>query len=155
MLITVQADSVVSDTNWFINPLLPSWQHEERDTIPTMLTPPRRAANFVVFKISVDRASKNNNIFQRTKTNSASTVENSTLALMVQSRLTSFQNPQILRTISSGHDVIPTPAPFLVWRFIMTIVIAIAFACECKLHQMTMHLNLRDSNTSKPNQNEW
>ena len=28
-----------------------------------------------------------------------------------------FQNPQILRTISSGNDVINTPAPFSVWSF--------------------------------------
>ena len=42
-----------------------------------------------------------------------------TLASMVQSQVTSFQNPQILRTISSGHNVIHTPAPFLVCGFIM------------------------------------
>ena len=43
-----------------------------------------------------------------------------------------FQNPQILRTISSEHDVIHTPAPFPVWGFIMTIVIDISFARERK-----------------------
>ena len=47
----------------------------------------------------------------------ASTVENPT---------TSFQNPQVLRTISSGYDVIHTPAPFLVWGFIMT-------NCNCRI----------------------
>ena len=44
----------------------------------------------------------------------------------------SFHNPQILRTISSGHDVIHTPAPFPVWGFIMTMVIAISYAREWK-----------------------
>ncbi len=34
--------------------------------------------------------------------------------------------------ISSGHDVIHTPATFPVWRFIMTIVIVISFARERK-----------------------
>ena len=51
---------------------------------------------------------------------------------MVQSQLTLFQNPQILRTISSRHDVIHTPASFPVWGFIMTMVIVISFAYECK-----------------------
>ena len=55
-----------------------------------------------------------------------------TLVSMVQPQLTLFQNPQILRTISSGHDVIETPAPFPVWGFIMTIVIVISFATEYK-----------------------
>ena len=46
---------------------------------------------------------------------------------------TSFQNPRILQTIASGHDVIYTPAPFPIWGFIMTIVIVISFARECKI----------------------
>ncbi len=36
------------------------------------------------------------------------------------SQLILFQNPQILRTISSGYDVIHTPAPFPVWGLIMS-----------------------------------
>ena len=44
----------------------------------------------------------------------------------------SFQNPQILKTISSGHDIIHTPASFPVWGFIMTMVIVISFARERK-----------------------
>ena len=47
-------------------------------------------------------------------------------------QLTLFQNPQILMTISSGLDLIHTPAPFSVWRFIMTMVIVISFARERK-----------------------
>ena len=57
-----------------------------------------------------------------------------------QSQLTLFQNPQILRILSSEHDIIHTPAPFPVWGFIMTTVIVISFARERKLHQLTMHL---------------
>ena len=49
---------------------------------------PRHAAYLVMFKISVG--------------------QNSTLNSL-------FQNTQILRTISFGHDVIHTPAPFPVW----------------------------------------
>ena len=48
------------------------------------------------------------------------------------SQLTVFQNPQILRTISSRHDIIHTPAPFPIWGFIMTIVIVISFVRERK-----------------------
>ena len=50
----------------------------------------------------------------------------------VNFQLTLFQNPQILRAISSGHDVILTPAPFPVWGFVMTMVIVISFARERK-----------------------
>ena len=49
-----------------------------------------------------------------------------------------FQNPQILRTISSRHDVIHTPVPFPFWGFIMTMIV-ISFACMRKLHQLSIH----------------
>ena len=59
-----QADSVVSGTNGLlISWLLGSWRHEERDTILTMLTPPQRTAQLVMFKISVVRGSKNPTTF--------------------------------------------------------------------------------------------
>ena len=48
----------------------------------------------------------------------------------VNPQLTLFQNPQILRTISSGHDVIQPPISCL--GFIMTMVIVISFAHERK-----------------------
>ena len=88
------------------------WRHEERDTILTMLTPTKRAAHLVMFKISVGRDPKN----PTTSFNG----QNPTLTSMVQSQLTSFHNPQILRTISSRLDVIHTPTPFPVWGFVMT-----------------------------------
>ena len=78
----------------------------------TMLTPPPRAAHLVMFKNSVSRDPKN----PTTSFNG----QNSTPASMVQSQLTLFHYPPILRTISSGHDVIHTPASFPVWGFIMT-----------------------------------
>ena len=56
----------------------------------------------------------------------------STLCLNGLTLTDSFQNPQILRTISSGHDIIHTPALFPVWGFIMTMVIVISFAVEHK-----------------------
>ena len=73
----------------------------------------------------------------------AASTENSTLWLhgpTSTSQLTLFQNFQILRTISSGQDIIHTPASFSVWCFIMTMVIIISFAHERKLHQLTIHL---------------
>ena len=57
-------------------------------------------------------------------------------------QILSFQNPQILRTISSGHDVIHTPGPFPVWSFIMTyddcrILSARAWHCTILLYTWT------------------
>ena len=62
----------------------------------------------------------------------ASTAEDPALCLNGPISTDSFQNPQTLRTISFGHDVIHTPAPFSVWGFIMTMVIVIPFARERK-----------------------
>ena len=80
-----------------------------------MLTPSPRAVHLVVFKISVDRDPK--------ILTAAATVENSILyAPMAENSILClhgpmstfnwlfFQNPQILRSTSSGHDVIHTPA---------------------------------------------
>ena len=104
---------------------------------------PQRAAHLVMFKISVCRDPKKPTTSSMTqiqlspqwqKCNSLPTWSN------LKSQLTLFQNPQILRIISSGHDVIHTPAPFPVWGFIMTMVIVISFARKRKLHQLTIHL---------------
>ena len=69
-------------------------------------------------------------------------------------QLTLFQNSQILRTISTGHDVIHTPASFPVWGFIMTTVIVISFAHERKTAPNDYAPELRDSNSSKPYESE-
>ena len=97
---------------------------------------PQRAAHRVMFKISADRDPKT--------PSTSSTVENNPLCpngrelnclpawSNLNPKLTVFQNPQILRTISSEHDVIHTPAPFPVWGFIVTMVMVISFARERK-----------------------
>ena len=53
----------------------------------------------------------------------------------------SFQNFPNSQPISSGHDVIHTPASIFCLEFIITMVIVIFFAHERKLHQLTTHLN--------------
>ena len=109
----------------FINFLTSDLWHEERDTILTMLTSPPRAAHLVVFTISIHlRRSRPESL------TAASTLENSTLWLHGPISTDSFQNPQILRTFSSGHDIIHIPAPFPLWGFIMTMVIVISVARE-------------------------
>ena len=74
---------------------------------------------------------------------------------MVQSQLylstavsqqTLFQNPQILRAMSSEHDVIHTPALFPAWGFIMAMVIVISFAHERNCTKWLCTRTLRDSN---------
>ena len=107
----ILADSV--DTNRFINFWLRSMAtRRERHFLKAyanhiILTPPQHAAHLVMIKISIHLC--------------WSRSENSTAYLNGRKFkcMTSFQNPQILRTISSGHDAIHTPAPFPVWGFIM------------------------------------
>ena len=97
-----------------------------------MLITPPRTAHLVVFKISVDRDPKN------PTTSSTAQIQLSLQWQKINSLspwsnlIDSFQNPQILRIISSGHDVIHTLAPFPVWVCIMTMVIVISFAHEHK-----------------------
>ena len=105
----------------------------------TILTPPQGSAHLVVFKTSVCRDPKN-----LTATN---TVENLTLCpndrnLIVWSnvsfQLTPFQNPQILRTISSRYDVIYTPATFPVCSLLWQWGLSYPLRASIKLHLMTM-----------------
>ena len=56
------------------------------------------------------------------------------LNTMVGPQLNLFQNLPNSQPISSGHDVIHTPALISCLGFIMTMVIIISFARECKLH---------------------
>ena len=60
---------------------------------------------------------------------------------IVRPQLNLFQNLPNSQPISSGHEVIHTPARISCLGFIMTMVIVISFACERKLHQLTTHLN--------------
>ena len=110
---------------------------DERDTSLIMLTilsdATPCAVHLVMFKIPVGRDPKNpTTSFNGPSPTLASMAETQLSASMVQSQLTLFQNSQILRTISSRHDVIHTPTPFPVWGFIMTMVIVISFARKCK-----------------------
>ena len=118
---TIQAKTgglCCSGTNAFINFFTSVHRHKERDTILTMLTPPQRAVHLVMVKSLLVE-------IRKTQLH-ASTVENSNLCpngrdlnylppcFNVNSQVTVFQNLQILRTISSGHDVIHTSS-FPVW----------------------------------------
>ena len=127
-----QADSVVSCTNGFINFLTSAQSDTRRETQFLLCWPHQRAAHLVMFKISIERDPKNPTTSSTAQIQLSPQWQRTQLsASIVQSQLT-FQNPQILRTISSGHDVMHTPVPFLVWGFIMTIVIVISFAHERK-----------------------
>ena len=126
-----QADSVVFDTNGLLTSGFGPWRYEERYTILTMLTPPSSAAHLAVFNISVSRDPKiPTTSFNGPNISLNGRIPNSQLNGPISTD--TFQTPQILRTISSGHDVIHTPASFPVWGFIMTMVIVISFACERK-----------------------
>ena len=88
-----------------------------------MLTPPPHVAHLLVFEIFVGRDPKRLN---------GRISYSSTPWSNLNFRLTLFQNPQIIRMIFSGHDIIHPPALFPVWGFIMTMVIVISFAIERK-----------------------
>ena len=88
---------------------------------------PQRVAHLMMFKIFAGRDPKKPTSSTAQIQLFTSTAGTQLSAFMVQSQLsilTLFQNPQILRTITSGHDVIHTPLPFPVWGFIMAMVIA-------------------------------
>ena len=129
---TVQADYVVSDTNGFINFWLRSMATRGETHFlkvfanHTMLNQPQRTAHLVMLKISIhlgwSRSEKLHLIPQWSKTQLCRLERSNTQLHLstVKIQLTSFQNPQILRTISSGHDVIHSLALFPVRGFIMT-----------------------------------
>ena len=108
----------------------------------TMLTLSQCTVHLVVFKIFVGRDPKiltatamvENSILY------APITENSTICLhgpMSTFNWLFFKIHKFLRTISSRHDVIHTPAPFPVWGFIMTMVIVISFVHKRKEPQLT------------------
>ena len=158
--IQIQADSFVSDTNGFINFWLRSIVTREETQFlkayanHTMLASLQCVAHPVMFKISIhlcrSRSEKLNRMPQRSKTQLSSKRSNT--------QLRSFQNLQILRTISTGHDVIHTPVSFPVWGsggLLWQMVIVISFAHERKTAPNDYAPGLRDSNSSKPYQTEW
>ena len=132
------------------NSLLISWlltsilRHEERDPILTMLTPSPRAAHLVVFKISFGRDPKNLNHRRNCRElNSQLNGRNSTICLHgpISTPNWLFSKSSNFRTISSGHDVIHTPALFSVWGILWQWWWSYPLRAGVKLYSMTMHLN--------------
>ena len=130
----ILADSVISDTIGLLISDFGSSTWGERHN-SYYANPNQRTVHLVMFKISISRDLKNPTTSSMVKIQ-LSTQWQKLKSLPpwsnLNSQLTLFQNPQILRTISSGHDIIHSPVPFPVLGFIMTMVIVISFACECK-----------------------
>ena len=128
-----QADSVVSDTNGFINFCLQFFdtkreRHNSYDANHT-IWPHKRSLSVEICKTPttcLNGRELNYLCPNRRELNCLPAWSN------VNLQLTLFQKPQILRPITSGHDIIHTPAPFFCLGFIMTIVIVISFAYERK-----------------------
>ena len=93
---------------------------------------PQSAAYLVVFKISVGRDLQNLTTCPNDRRPNS---------MPQRSNLNSFQNPQILGTVSSGHNVMHTPASFSVWFFLCQWWLSNLLRASVKLHPMTMHLN--------------
>ena len=96
---------------------------------------PTNARRILCFKISVGRDSKIPTTCLNGREHNCQPPWSN-----LNSQLTLFQNPQILRTISSGHDIIHTPVQFPVWGLLWQWWLVISFAFERKLHQLTIHL---------------
>ena len=56
----------------------------------------------------------------------------------VNSQLTLFQNLQILRTITFGHDAIHTPAPFPIWGFLWQWWLSYPLRTSIKLYPISV-----------------
>ena len=102
-------DTFVSGTNGFNNFLTSILQHEERDTIPTMLTLSPRAPQRILWCsrsqfISAGRDPKN--------LTAAATIETSSTRLHGPISTAVFLKSSNSQPVSSGHDVIHTRAPF-------------------------------------------
>ena len=105
--IQIQGDSVVQIRTY--NKLLASiFRHEERDTIPTMLTPFQRAVRLMMFKISVGRDSKN--------LTAVATVPPQLYASMAETQLSSSMVQSQLSTDSFSKSSNSQNHLFLAWR---------------------------------------
>ena len=107
--------------------------------------PHKRAAHPVMFKIGRDpKTLTTSSMVKIQLSTSNSMAETQLSARVVQcqpSTAAFFQNPQILRSISSGHDVINTPAPFPVWCLLWQWWLSYPFRTGVKLYPMAIHLN--------------
>ena len=158
-----QADSVVSGTNGLLISDFGSWRHKERDTILTMLTilsdPNAQRILWCLRSqlISTGRDPKN--------LTATATVENSTLWLngrnstlclygpISTDSFSKFSNSKdhLFRAWRHPHSSLISCLGGLLWQWWLSY----PSCTSVKLHPMTMHLNLRDSNSSKPIQTEW
>ena len=139
--IQILADFVVSDTNGLIKFWLRSFDMRKETQLlkayanHTMLTQiPTRGASCGIWDL-----------------NSSLSVENrksQPLPSTVDLNYVSFQNPQILRTISSGHDVIHTSAPFPVGGLLWQMMIP----RRRKTAPSDYASEIRDPNSSEPYQ---
>ena len=124
-----------------------------------MLTPSPCAAHLVLFKISVGRDLK--------ILTTAAMVENSALSPNGRNSIVClhgpmstfnslFQNPQILRTISSGHDVVHTPSEFPVWGLLCDFIgLCCLFASsQCQKKARFLQLNFWCRKSWHPNVSE-
>ena len=73
---------------------------------------------------------------------SASMADNPTVS-MAPSQLptTCFSKSSISQHITSGHDVIHTPAPFRIWCLLWQLWLSYPLCASIKLYPMTVHLN--------------
>ena len=106
---------------------------------------PQRAAHLVMFKISVGRDPKNSTTsFNGRNSTLCPMAENLTLCLhgpistlnWLFFKILKFSGPSNLGMTSSTLQL-----HFLSGSLLWQMVIVISFACEHKLHQLTMHLN--------------
>ena len=156
--IQIQADSFVSDTNWFINFWLRSMatrgeRHNSLKPMLTILCWTRPNARRILWCLRSQFISAG-----RDPKNSTARLNGWKLNCSFQqsnTQLLSFQNSQILRTIFSGHEVIHTPALFPVWGLLWQMVIVISFAHGRKTVPSDYAPGLRDPSGSKPFQTEW
>ena len=113
------------------------WQHEERDTILTMLTPPQPAVHLVIFKISVRRDPKNpTTSFNGQNPTPWHNGQNPTLLSTVKMHLTSFQNPHFW----AWRHPLSSPISCL-GVYYDNWWLSYPLRASVKLHPMTMHLD--------------
>ena len=133
--IQIQADSVVSDTNGFINFWLRSFNRRRETQIIKAYVDPHPNVRCILwclrFHLCCLRSEKLNHYLQRST---------STHCLF-----------NILK-FSSGHDVIYIPAPFHVWSLLWQIMIVVSFPRGGKTAPSDDAPGQRDPSSSKPYQ---
>ena len=130
------------------------WQHEERDTILTMLTPSPRAAHLVVFKFSVGRDPKiPTTSFNGQKSTLNGRIPNSRLNAPISTdfffKILKFSGPSLLGMTSStlqAHFL----SGGLLWQWWLLYRFRTSVNCTNWLWTW-----VHNPNRSKPNQTKW